>query len=162
MKTQSAILITLLTVALPVVAADEKPIAGPKGGKILNTDSPRTEFFVEKDHTVTISFYGADMKPVPAGDQTAVIWADAKSGRVKLETERKGDALVSKTPLPEGDGYNVIVQLKSKPDAKAENFKITYHTEACPECKRAEYACICPPEKEHSHDHKPGEKEHKH
>lgn len=162
MRTQSAILITLLTVALSVVAADQKPIAGPKGGKILNTDSPRAEFFVEKDHTVTISFYGADMKPVPAGDQTAVIWADAKSGRVKLETERKGDALVSKTPLPEGDGYNVIVQLKSKPDAKAENFKITYHTEACPECKRAEYACICPPEKEHVHDHKPGDKEHKH
>ena len=162
MKTQSAILITLLTVALPVVAADEKPIAGPKGGKILNTDSPRAEFFVEKDHTVTISFYGADLKPVPAGDQTAVIWADAKSGRVKLETERKGDALVSKTPLPEGDGYNVIVQLKSKPDAKAENFKITYHTETCPECKLAEYACICPSEKEHAHDHKPGEKEHKH
>jgi hypothetical protein len=147
--------------ASPALAA-EKNEAGPKGGRLLDNESPRAEFFVEKDHTVTITFYGADMKPVPVGDQTAVIWADAKSGRVKLETERKGDALVSKTPLPEGDGYNVIVQLKSKPDAKAENFKITYHTEQCDKCKMAEYACICPPEKEHAHDHKPGEKEHKH
>jgi len=155
-------LITAAAVALPAIAADQKQIAGPKGGKILNTDSPRAEFFVEKDRTVTISFYSADMKPVPAVDQTAIIWADAKSGRVKLETEKKGDVLVSKTPLPEGDGYNVMVQLKSTPDAKAENFKVNYHTEACPECKRAEYACICPPGKEHAHDHKPGEKEHKH
>ena len=145
-----------------IVQAAEKKVAGPKGGKLLENDPPRAEFFVEKDHTVSIAFYGPDMKPVPPNEQSAIVYADAKQGRAKLEFEKKGDALVSTTPLPPGDGYNVMVQLKSKPDAKAQNFKINYHTEQCEKCKLAEYACICPPETEHGHEHKPGEKEHKH
>jgi hypothetical protein len=170
MKKQTPKLIALITtlsvgVALPAIAAEQKPTAGPKGGKMLNEDAPRAEFFVEKDHTVTLRFYGADMKPVPATTQSAVVYADAKSGRAKLEFEKKGDTLVSKTPLPEGDGYNVMVQLKSSPDAKAQNFKVGYHTEKCDKCKMAEYACICPPGEKHDHDEKKERKEgdgHKH
>ena len=151
-----------LALALTASAAEtSKPIAGPKGGKLLQNDPPRAEFFVEKDRSVAITFYNDALKPVPATDQTAVIWADAKSGRVKLETEKKDGALISKQPLPEGEGYNVIVQLKPKPDAKAQSFKINYHTEACEKCKLAEYACICPPEAEHGHEHKGGD-DHKH
>jgi hypothetical protein len=143
-------------------AEEKKPIAGPKGGKLLENAPPRAEFYVEKDHKVAITFYDANLKPTAVGEQTAVVWADAKNGRKKLEFEKRDGALISTTPLPEGEGYNVMVQLKSKPDAKAQNFKISYHTETCGECKLAEYACICPPEKEHAHEHKPGEKEHKH
>jgi len=162
MKITSVIpIVSSLALACGVQAAENK-IAGPKGGKLLANDPPRAEFIVEKDHTVSITFYGADMKPVPPTDQSAVVYADAREGRAKLEFEKKGDALVSKTPLPAGDGYNVMVQLKSKPDAKSQNFKISYHSEQCEQCKLAEYACICPPEKEHGHEHKPGEKEHKH
>ena len=51
--------------------------------------------------------------------------------------------LVSKTPLPEGDGYNVVVQIKAKPDAKPKNFRIKYDTGTCGECKRPQYACTC-------------------
>ena len=156
-------ILVLLVFTSPVQAAEEKkPLAGPKGGKLLENQPPRAEFYVEKDHKVAITFYDENLKPVPVAEQTAVVWADAKDGRKKLEFEKKENALVSTTPLPEGDGYNVMVQLKSKPDAKAENFKISYHTETCAGCKRAEYACICPPEKEHGHEHKPGEKEHRH
>lgn len=164
MKATSRLILASAVAALaasPALAAEKKE-AGPKGGRLLDNESPRAEFFVEKDRKVTLTFYSADLKPVAATTQSTVVYADAKSGRAKLEFEKKGDALVSKTPLPEGDGYNVMVQIKSKSDAKAQNFKINYHTEACPECKRAEYACICPPEKEHGHEHKPGEKEHPH
>lgn len=159
MKTQLSKLLTLIAIAamgfaLLALAQEKKPTAGPKGGKILNEDPPRAEFFVEKDHTVTISFYGADMKAVPATTQTAVVYADAKSGRAKLDFEKKGDVLVSKSPLPEGDGYNVMVQLKASPDAKAQNIKVNYHTEKCDKCKMAEYACICPPGEKHDHDEK--------
>lgn len=160
-------LITALAVALalPVGAQSKKPTAGPKGGKILNEDAPRAEFFVEKDNTVTLSFYDADMKPVPATTQSAVVYADAKSGRAKLDFEKKGYALISKTPLPEGDGYNVMVQLKASPDAKPQSFKVNYHNEKCDKCKMAEYACICPPGEKHDHDPKSEHKEgdgHKH
>lgn len=137
--------------------AAEKPIAGPKGGKLLDNPAPRAEFFVEKDRMVTITFYGDDLKPVPVKDQSAVIWADAKSGRVKIPVEKKGGVLASIAPLPEGDGYNVVVQLKPTPDAKAQSFKIAFHDEQCSKCKRAEYACIC----EEAHDHKEGDG-HKH
>ena len=34
----------------------------------------------------------------------------------RIEFEKKGDVLVSKTKLPEGDGYNVVVQFKQTTD----------------------------------------------
>jgi len=69
--------------------------------------------------------------------------ADAKEGKQKVEFEKKGDVLVSKGKLPEGDGYNLVVQLKEKPDAKPQNFRFKLETHMCETCKRAEYACIC-------------------
>jgi hypothetical protein len=50
---------------------------------------------------------------------------------------------VSKTKLPEGDGYNLVVQLRQTADAKPQNFHFKLETHVCGECKRAEYACIC-------------------
>lgn len=159
MKTSPSRLIALIvifaaTFALSAFAAEQKLTPGPKGGKLLNDDAPRAEFFVENDHTVTLTFYGADLKPVPVTTQSAVVYAEGKGGRVKLDFEKKGDALVSKSPLPEGDGYPVMVQLKSTPDGAAKNFKVNYHTEKCDKCKMAEYACICPPGEKHEHDEK--------
>ncbi len=141
------LIITSLLLAGNVNAA-EKPIPGPKGGKLLDA---QTEFFVVGDRKVVIAFYGEDMKPVAAGAQTAVVWADAKTGSVKLEMEKDGDVLVSKTSLPEGDGYNVMVQLKSAADGKPQNFRVAYDESICGTCKRAEYACICVRHGDHKH-----------
>lgn len=120
-------------------AAEKKVEAGPKGGRILDKTSPKAEFVVEKDHSVTIAFYDADLKPVAVADQNVTVVA----GKSKLEFEKKGDVLVSKTKLPEGDGYNLVVQFKQTAEAKPMNlrFKLDMHT--CGECKRAEYACTC-------------------
>ena len=129
---------------LPASGAEtRKIIGGPKGGRLLETTGPRAEFFVEKDHTVTITFYDANLKPVPAADQRVTVIADAKDGKVRLEFEKKGDVLVSKGKLPEGDGYNLVVQIKQAPDAKPQNFRIKFDQKICNECKRPEYACIC-------------------
>ena len=115
----------------------------PKGGRLLEKTEPHAEFVVEKDRSVTINFYDEKMKPVAATTQSVTVQADAKDGKAKLEFEKKGDSLVSKTKLPEGDGYNVVVQFKQTAEAKPQNirFKLDMHT--CGECKRAEYACIC-------------------
>ena len=83
------------------------------------------------------------MKPVPVTVQSVTVMADAKGGKAMVEFEKKGDALVSKTKLPEGDGYNVVVQFKQTADAKPQNFRFKLETHACATCKRAEYACIC-------------------
>ena len=120
-----------------------KHLATPKGGRLLDKTDPHAEFLVEKDRTVTIHFYSADMKPVAASTQTVVVLADLKSGKAKVEFEKKGDVLVSKTKLPDGEGYNIIVQFKQTAEAKPLNLRFKLDQTLCSECQRAEYACIC-------------------
>lgn len=128
---------------LTLNAADKKHLGGPKGGRFLEKTEPKAEFYVEKDHTVSITFYDAAGKPVPATAQSVTVVADAKDGKAKVEFEKQGDLLVSKSKLPEGDGYNVVVQFKQTTDAKPQNFRFKYEAHTCGTCKRAEYSCIC-------------------
>jgi hypothetical protein len=128
---------------LALHAADKKHLGGPKGGRFLEKTEPRAEFFLEKDRTVTITFYDAAQKPVPVADQSVTVIAEAKDGKKTVEFEKKGDRLVSKTALPEGDGYNVVVQFKQTAGAKPQNLRFKLDTHTCGECKRAEYACTC-------------------
>ena len=122
---------------------DHKHKATPKGGRLLDKTEPHAEFVVEKDRSVTINFYSEEMKPVAVTTQNVTVIADAKSGKAKLEFEKKGDVLVSKSKLPEGDGYNVVVQFRQAADAKPVNLRFKLDMNTCGECKRAEYGCIC-------------------
>ena len=49
----------------------------------------------------------------------------------------------SMTWLLEGEGYQVVVQVKTTADAKSKNFRIPLLTHTCKGCSNAEYACIC-------------------
>jgi len=131
-----------LSLAITLSAAD-KQVGGPKGGRLLENEAPRAEFFVEKDRAVTITFYDKELKPVPPAEQVVTAIAETKKSKAKLEFEKKGGALLSRTPLPEGDGYTVVEQIKARVEAKAHNFRIKYDTSTCRKCKRVEYACIC-------------------
>src|SRR5690606_7819239 len=106
----------LLTVAAAEERAENK--ATPKGGRLLETTEPRAEFVVEKDRSVTINFYNDEMKPVPASTQVVTAYLDGKAGRTRLDFEKKGSSLVSKTKLPDGEGQNVVVQFKQSANAK--------------------------------------------
>ena len=88
----------------------------------------------------------------PAAEQNVSGIAETKGGKVTLEFEKRGDLLVSKTTLPEGDGYNLILQFKPGAAAKPQNFRFQYDAHLCDGCQRAEYACTC----EHG-DHKEGD-----
>jgi hypothetical protein len=129
--------------ALTLNAAEKKRIGGPKGGRLLEGTEPKAEFFLEKDHTITITFYDAALKAVPAGEQNVTVIADASGSKIKLEFEKKGDVLVSRTRLPKGGDYNVVVQLKQKADAKPQNFRFKLDLATCAGCERPEYACTC-------------------
>ena len=111
--------------ALPAHAAekDHKHKATPKGGRLLDKTEPHAEFVVEKDRSVTINFYNHEMKPVAATTQDVTVIAEARAGKATLQFEKKGDALISKTKLPEGEGYNVVVQFKQSADAKPLNLR---------------------------------------
>ena len=150
MKTNLRILTfaTLLcaSLAFPALAEDKHEHghkATPKGGRLLEKTEPHAEFVVEKDRTVTINFYNAEMKIVAATTQSVTVQADAKDGKAKVEFEKKGDTLVSKTKLPDGEGYNIVVQFKQTTDSKPQNFRFKLDLNTCGECKRAEYACSC-------------------
>ena len=125
------------------IAADKKHLGGPKGGRLLEKTDPKAEFFVEKDHTATITFYDSSMKPVPATGQAMTLIADTKEGKKKIEFEKKGDVLVSKGRLPEGDGYNLVAQFRQTSEAKPQNYRFLLDLNTCGGCKRAEYSCIC-------------------
>ena len=143
-KMKNILIVGVLLAGLCVAgAADKNHLGGPKGGRLLENTEPKAEFFLEKDHSATITFYDAALKPVAAGEQAVAVIAETKDGKQKIEFEKKGDVLVSKGKLPEGDGYNLVVQFKEKADAKPQNFRFKLDTSICGGCKRAEYACIC-------------------
>lgn len=135
----------LLAIFLFIPLAFGAPkIGGPKGGRVLEGTKPKAEFFIEKDRKVSITFYDDALKQVvPASDQVVTAVAEAKGGKKTLEFEKKDGVLVSKTALPEGEGYNIVVQVRDSATAKPQNFRVKLETHICGGCSRQEYACTC-------------------
>ncbi len=153
-KTIRQLLLVSITLAASAVAFAAKPLAGPKGGKIVTTAAPHAEFFVEKDRKVTITFYDQSLKPLALTGQVVTAVAEAKTGKVGLEFAAKGGSLVSNVALPKGDDYTVVLQVRDTASARPKIYRVEFHDEVCKDCKRAEYACACD-------DHGDGKK-HKH
>ncbi len=144
MKTIARLITAALFIGLTGSALAEATVkAGPRKGRILEVEPQQAEFFIEKDRTISIAFYDAAMIAQPAGAQVVTATAEAPSGKVKLEFEKKGDMLVSKTALPEGEHYTIVVQVKPAADAKAKNFRIPLDLGECGKCHNPEYACVC-------------------
>lgn len=144
MKTIRNLTSLILALAVSAVALHaEKIVGGPKGGRLLETEPQKAEFFVTPDRKVEITFYDAALKPIAPGTQAVAITAEAPAGRTKLELEKSATGYVSKTALPSGEPYRVVVQVRASADAKPQNFRIDFNLEECGECKHKEYACIC-------------------
>lgn len=137
------LLATVLLTGTALAGEAAKIIPGPKGGRMLTAAAPHAEFFVGKDRKVTVAFYGADLKPVAPTEQVVTVIAEAKTGKVKLDMEKKPEGFVSKQPLPEGNKYRVVVRIGAKPDATPVNYRVLFNDEMCAECHRPEYACTC-------------------
>ena len=136
-------LVTLIALATGSALADTKVKAGPRKGLLLELEGKSAEFLVEKDRTISIAVYDSAMKAQPATTEVITATAEAPSGKVTIEFEKKGDLLVSKTKLPEGEGYQVVVQAKATPEARTKNFRIKLQLHICEKCGNPEYACIC-------------------
>ena len=145
MKTIARIVTAAVFVALTGSAlADATVKAGPRKGRVLEVDGHSAEFFVEKDRTVSIAFLDKELKKnEPVAAQTVSATAEAPTGKTKLEFEKKGDLLVSKTPLPAGEHYTVVLQVKPTAEAKPKNFRIKLDLTVCKGCDNPEYACTC-------------------
>ena len=147
--------ISALIIALSVSAGclQAKPISGPKGGRIVTTDAPHVELFVRDDRTVEITFYDNELAPTSVADRRVTAIVEAQAGRKKLEFSETNGALISTEPLPEGDGYTVVVQVRESATARPKNYRVVLHDEMCAECRRAEYACTCEEGDHEGHGH---------
>ena len=141
MKTKTLLIAFLLTVTTAVVATETA--AGPKGGRMLITDAFRAEFFVTAERRVEISFQDAAGQSVPPGAAVVTVTAETAGGRVTLPLVPKDAALLSSDPLPSGEPYRVVVQIRTTSGARPTNFRIELNLDECGECKHAEYACTC-------------------
>ena len=129
--------------AAVALQAAEKIVAGPKGGRLLESEPNKAEFFVTADRKVEITFYNAALKSVDAGAQVVTVTAEPGSGKVKLDLEKTATGFISKTALPAGEPYRVVVQTRASAEAKPKNFRVDLNLEMCGECKKKEYACTC-------------------
>jgi len=124
----------LLLAALPLVAAETKLT-----GRLLAAGEVRAEFRVLPDRRAAVTFLDASDKPAPRAARVVTVKVDGKD--VPLEATSEG--YLTKDPLPAKEPAPVVVQIRSAPDAKPTNFRLTLNTTTCGECQRPEYACTC-------------------
>ncbi|MCB1228715.1 MAG: hypothetical protein KDN19_00520 [Verrucomicrobiae bacterium] len=118
-------------------------VAGPNGGRVITSVEPHVEFLVTDDRKVKLTFLDEDLKPIPAAEQTATVFAGERTAPVKLGFVPDGDQLVSDQSLPEGNDFPTVVQLKMAPEAKPVIEKFNLNLSLCPTCDYREYACVC-------------------
>jgi len=147
MKTIHQTTLILILALMPTFAGDDHPhdkiLAGPKGGRVLELGSRHAEFFVQPDKRAAVYLYDGEMKAVAPEAQEVVLIAEAPAGKSKVEFERTADGFLSKTAIPEGESYRMVLQIRETSDAKPQNFRIDYNSAVCGGCQRAEYACVC-------------------
>jgi len=149
MKTTTRILplaIALLS-SLTLQASDnhshEKKVAGPNGGRILRSIEPHAEFFLTADRKVQITFVDDGGKAIAPAEQIVIVTTGERSAPVKMTFAKNDNVLLSDQSVPAGNNFPVVVQVKTTPDAKTLVEKFTLNLSNCPDCKLAEYACIC-------------------
>lgn len=143
MKSLASLLLIAVAFTTTVHAA-EKVTASPKGGRWLETEGQKAEFFVTSERKLEINFYDASAKPAAPGTQVVTVNAEPKAGRTPVELTKTATGFVSKAALPEAaEPYRVVVQVRATPDAKPQNFRVDFDLATCGECKHAEYACTC-------------------
>lgn len=104
---------------------------GPNGGILIHSVEPHIELIVTKDRKAKILFIGDDNKPVASAEQTVTAIGGDRANPTRL-TFAKGEgddanALISDKPLPDGDHVQLVLQIKTTPEAKPVTERLTLH-----------------------------------
>ncbi len=121
----------------------EKKEAGPNGGRLLTSIDPHAEFLVTADRKVQITFVDDNGKAIAPAAQVVTVTTGERSAPVKMTFAKTDIAFLSEQSVPEGNNFPVVIQIKTTPDAKTSVERFTLNLSNCPDCKLAEYACIC-------------------
>jgi len=125
------------------VSAQAKLVAGPGGGKIVGEAPDRAEVLISDDGVVTVSFLDDQGQAAAIGSRSVSLFALLESGRQEVTLNTDGDKLVSAAPLPQPEGYTLVVQIRATADAKPVNARLQFITHVCGGCSLKEYACTC-------------------
>lgn len=136
------VLLLLMLVGNPLAAEPAQIQAGPSGGRVLSAENP-VEFWVNTDRHPVITFLDASLAPVEPGERNARVTALAPDGRRSIQLDQIDNQLIGNEALPAGDGYVIVVQVFSQPNAAPQNFRIVYDEHVCGGCSLVEYACTC-------------------
>lgn len=126
----------------------EEKIKAPNGGRIIELDPYHMEFYATPERMIEVRIFDQAMKPVQLDQAEIQVVAQAESGSEKYSLSLDKGAFVSDQPLPEGDGYNLVVRVKTDADSSFKNIRFKFDPSICSGCKLGEYACIC-----EGHDH---------
>jgi hypothetical protein len=141
---KTSILSIVILAALSVVSpAHESITFGPNGGKLVALDSPATPSaeVVVKEGQIVVGLFDKGGKPIALETQALTITAGERNAPKKLDVAKKANSFTA--PLPAGDDFWAIFQLRETPAKKAHTFRIHYQTKPCPECKKPEWLCSC-------------------
>ncbi len=136
-----SILLLILSVSTVIAHGEKAP--GPNGGRLLTVVTPHAEFFVTPDRHVQITFVDDALQPVPLTDQSVILTAGSRTAPTTLNFVRDGEVLRSDRPLPPGQNFPAVVQLKTAANAQTAVARFNVNFSTCPECDYPEYACIC-------------------
>jgi hypothetical protein len=140
-KQRTMILIAMW--ALAVSSAHAALVAGPNGGKIIGATPDRAEVVISDAGLVTVSFLDDQGQVAAAGDRLVKLFALLESGRQEIPFRVEGQTIVSISPLPQPEGYTLVVQIRSHAESSPVNARIQYISSTCGECTLKEYACTC-------------------
>lgn len=167
-KRTALVLIVLILSILPAFADNDHPHPhhadhghgtaekepGPNGGRIIEGEDFKLEFFVKDDRKVQISFLNDHGEVVSPQDQHISLIGGDRSNPTHLQFEKSGKVLISKDALPKHKNMPTILNVKTSPDANNVRERFNINMSTCPECSLHEYACICGHE-ELGHSHGP-------
>ena len=113
---------------------EENVNKGPNGGHVIESKAGFSfEVTVDKERKARIIFLDKHNKPVALGEQTITGIAGERSAPTKLVfgkgKDKDADVLISDKPLPTGDHIQMILTIKTAPDAKSvtERFELHLH-----------------------------------
>lgn len=163
----STLYLTLVSLLLALIAvplfADQdgknhRTEPGPNGGRLVVGDDFKLEFFVKADRTVQISFLDKDGAVVSPTKQTVSLIGGDRSNPTRLQFEKSGKVLLSKSALPNNNNMPAILNVIASEGANTIRERFNINMSTCSECSLHEYACICGHEEaaaEHGHSHGP-------
>lgn len=138
-----AILTLSATLAVPVLAHEKGLKVGPTNGRLITSVEPHVEFLVTADKKIELRFVDDHNKVVAPAGQEITVTLGERAKPTKLTFTKEGDKLVSSGPIPDGNDYPTVVQIREKAGAKPVNAKFNLDLSKCAACSNQEYNCKC-------------------